>query len=244
MKKSRSAALAAAAFALCTLVSGLAHGQQEPSGNLSTPQAFVQYGTKPNLAWNITYPEIIKDLVTIKPPGTITPKTKVKMEVRVIGASVKVVWKNSWGAITRWEWAPTEAQMSVNKGAYSRIFYNTQANVQPNMVVKTLTCDVGQDINFGGRYNLDGWSYLYTSTNSSQNVVALINGDIPPTTTPLYQQPTIEDFIKPYLDGSGRISIGSKDVIYLMELTHTDKRDGGFDLQDLALLVTFTSVTQ
>ena len=61
----------------------------------------------------------------------------------------------------------------------------------------------------------------------------------PPTSSPLYQQPTIEDFIRQYLDGEGRIKIGPRDVIYLMELTHTNKQEGGFDLQDLALLVTF-----
>jgi hypothetical protein len=58
----------------------------------------------------------------------------------------------------------------------------------------------------------------------------------------LYQQPTVEDFIKPYLDSNGKIKIGPMDVIYLMELTHTNKYDAGFDLQDLCLLVTFRKV--
>ena len=165
------------------------------------------------------------------------------MDVRVIGASVKVVWKNSWGVVTRWEWAETEAQVSINNGNYTSFFSDTQNNVKANKVVYTKTVNANQPINFAGRYNWDGaWSTLFKSTSAGDNVVALVNGDTPPTTTPLYQQPTIEDFIKPYLDGAGRIKIGSMDVIYLMELTHTDKRDSGFDLQDLALLVTFKVV--
>ncbi|MEZ5434456.1 MAG: hypothetical protein R3F31_25480 [Verrucomicrobiales bacterium] len=65
--------------------------------------------------------------------------------------------------------------------------------------------------------------------------------DTPPTTTPLYQQPTLESFLRPYLDDNGNIKIGPMDVIYLMELTHTDRNNGGFDLQDLVILVTFQS---
>jgi hypothetical protein len=214
-----------------------------PVGWLSATPVQVKVGAKPNVSWGITYPAIIKDIVTITPPGTVTPKQKVDMEVRIIGASVKVVWLNNWGVVTKWEWAPTEAQVSVNNASYSQIFYNTQDKVNPSKVVYSKRVNAGHPINFAGRYFFDlSWSSLFKSTSPSGNVVALVNGDLPPTTTPLYQQPTIEDFIKPYLDGQGRIKIGPKDVIYLMELTHTNKNDGGFDLQDLAILATFKTV--
>lgn len=242
MKTSRSAALKAAVLILTAAFCGSASAQdpQVPVvTHFSATPSFVQVGATPKLAWGITYPALVKDIVTITPPGTVTPKQELDMEVRVIGASVKVVWVNSWGVVTKWEWAPTQAQISVNNEAYSSIFYNTQDKVNPNTIVKKRTVYPNQPINFGGRYNYDGWSYFYKSTNPSGNVVALVNGDTPPTTTPMYQQPTIEDFIKPYLDNRGCIKIGPKDVIYLMELTHTNKNDGGFDLQDLALLVTF-----
>ena len=213
-----------------------------PVGWINASHSQVQVGASPNVTWGITYPAIIKDIVTITPPGTVTPKKKVDMDVRVIGASVKVVWLNTWGVVTKWEWAPTEAQVSIANGNYSRIFY-TQNLVNPSTVVYSKRVNAGQAINFAGRYYFDlSWSTLFKSTTAGGNVVALVNGDLPPTTTPLYQQPTIEDFIKPYLDGQGRIKIGPKDVIYLMELTHTNKNDGGFDLQDLAILATFKEV--
>lgn len=244
MKTSHSIVLLAVVFTLFIIVSGKAFGQDPPVpwGSLTASPQYVQVGSRPILKWGITYPAIVKDIIKITAPGTCTPKVKVSMDVRVIGASVKVVWTNSWGQITRWEWASTEAQVSINNGSYSRIFYNTQAKVNPSTVVYTSTVLPGKDINFAGRYYFDGWSTLYKSTNANGNVVALVNGDTPPTSSPLYQQPTIEDFIRQYLDGEGRIKIGPKDVIYLMELTHTDKRDGGFDLQDLALLVTFKEI--
>ena len=240
----KSASLTVVIASLCVLLSSRATAQDPPVpvGSLSASPSLVKVGQKPNLVWSITYPQVIKDIITVTPPGTLTPKTKLGMDVRIIGASVKVVWKNSWGQITKWEWAPTEAQISINNSSYSRIFYNTQDKVNPNTIVYTTTCEAGKKINFGGRYYLDGWSTFFNSTSGGKNVVALINGDTPPTTTPLYQQPTIEDFIKPYLDSSGNVKIGPKDVIYLMELTHTDDNDQGFDLQDLAILVTFRNL--
>lgn len=243
MKTSHPVALAVTVLSLI-ISAGRSSAQQDPLvpvGSLTANPTLVQVGVKPNLTWGITYPAVVKDIITVTPPGTLTPKQEVDMEVRVIGASVKVVWTNNWGQVTRWEWAPTEALVSIAGSSYSRIFYDTQNKVNANKVVYKKTVTVGQAINFGGRYNYDGWSTFYSSTNSTKNVVALVNGDTPPTTTPLYQQPTIEDFIKPYLDGQGKVKIGPKDVIYLMELTHTNKADSGFDLQDLALLVTFST---
>lgn len=57
----------------------------------------------------------------------------------------------------------------------------------------------------------------------------------------MHESPTLEDFIRPYLDGNGRVEIGPMDVIVFMELTHTDSQmsDPGYDMQDLVLLVTF-----
>jgi hypothetical protein len=66
-----------------------------------------------------------------------------------------------------------------------------------------------------------------------------VNGDIPPSKIPDYNAPSLESFIRPYLDASGRVKIGPMDVIIFMELTHTDESNVGYDLQDLVFLVTF-----
>ena len=250
MKTSLPAAVMAALVGVCTQVhaqsSTTPNDAQKPQGSLEASPGFVRPGVLADLTWSITYPAApevppVEELIDIEEPGTIVPKVPVKMEVRVIGSSVKAVWTNSLGKLLKWEWVPTEAQVSINRSSYSRIFYSTQDLVNPNAIVYTKKMKRGERADFGGRYYFqNAWSNMFTTTNGRHNVVALINGDIPPTTTPLYQQPTIESFIKPYLDSQGRIKIGPRDVIYLMELTHTDRNDGGFDLQDLALLVTFT----
>ncbi|MEM7014976.1 MAG: hypothetical protein AAF585_26245 [Verrucomicrobiota bacterium] len=212
-----------------------------PVGSLTAFPTIVQTGTHPTLTWDITHPERIDDVVDIEGPGTLVPKKDLIMDIRVIGASVKRVWMNSRGQILDWEWVPTEARMSYNGSSYSQIWFDTQDDVTPDVIVHSQQVYDGDQINFGARYTTTsgGWSTFFSSTNSQHNVIALKNGDTPPTTTPLYQQPTIESFILPYLDQNGNISIGPKDIIYLMELTHTDRYHGGFDLQDMCILVTF-----
>lgn len=228
---------------------GVAEEEQVPAfpvGSLSAFPTIVQAGTHPTLTWDVTIPETIEEIIVIEPPGTIKPKRCLVMDVRVLGASVKRTWVNSNGQVVNWEWVPTESLLSYNGSSYDRIFFDTHDEVLPNYIVHTQLVDKNSTINFGARYVLSNgsWSSMRTSTNSSYNVVALKNGDTPPTTTPLYQQPTIESFILPYLDEDGNISLGARDVIYLMELTHTDQSHGGFDLQDMALLISFYDQVQ
>ena len=59
----------------------------------------------------------------------------------------------------------------------------------------------------------------------------------------MHTAPSLESFIKPYLDANGKVKIGPMDVIVFMELTHTNVNDPGYDLQDMVLLVTFTDNT-
>ena len=68
---------------------------------------------------------------------------------------------------------------------------------------------------------------------------ALVNGDPCPSKIPDYNAPSLEKFLKPYLDSSNNVMIGPMDVIIFMELTHTNPADSGYDEQDLVFLVSF-----
>jgi len=244
MQTRTSILLAAALLLVPTVLRSQVNAPTLPVGDLNAYPMLVQAGTFPQLTWSVTVPASVIDVITVTPPGTITPKRTLRMDVRMLGASVWASTTNSRGQITGGYFVPTEALFRYGgSGSYSRIFYNTHTNINPNTIVYTRTVTAGNQINFAGRYYFKNqWSTMYTSTNSSGQVVALINGSTPPTTTPLHQQPTIQSFILPYLDAQGKIKLGPRDVIYLMELTHTNKNDGGWDLQDLALLVTFTEI--
>jgi hypothetical protein len=252
MKTSHSAAVTAAVSAL---VAGLtvpcsAQGNGNstipavPAGWLTAFPTIVQAGTHPTLTWEISYPSIVKDYVEIIVPATIRPKEKLDVEVRVLGNGVTVSQSGS----NTFNWVNAEAQLSFNGGSYSRIFYGTNLNVNPNTVVWSRNnVNAGQTLRFGGRYYYNNsWGPTHTSSNSSTNVRTLVHGDTPPTITPMYQAPSLEDFIRPYLDATGKVRIGPMDVIVFMELTHNSNQqsDPGYDLQDMVLLVTFKSKTQ
>lgn len=235
-------------FALITALAAapvLMLGQEEspiiPVGTLSAYPTMVQTGTHPTLTWDVTVPEAVSDIVSIENTGTVRADRCVFADVRVLGASVKRVWKNWRGRVVHWEWVPTQGRVSQNGGSSKSFFFDTNDRVNPNKIVWSTKLASGDTLDFSGRYvRYNGsWSSTFDSRSVSQNVRALRNGDVPPTTTPLYQQPSIESFLLPFLDSEGKIKIGSRDVIYLVELTHTDANSSGFDLQDLVFLVSF-----
>lgn len=250
------AAVKAVAFATCALMqispaiaqgnSGNSNGNSNripaiPVGWLTAFPTVVQTGTKPTLTWSITYPSIVEDYIDIVPPATVVPTEELDCEVRVLGSGVTV----SGGGISGFNWVPSEATLSFNGGSYNRIFYGTNLNVNPNQVVwSRKKVKKNETLRFGGRYRYNNsWGPTRTSSGGTQHVRTLVNGDYPPDAVPTDDVPSLEDFIKPYLDNNGRVKIGPMDVIVFMELTHSDNQqnDPGYDMQDMVLLVTFTS---
>ena len=210
-----------------------------PSGWLTAFPTIVQTGTKPTLTWGINFPSVVKDYVVIIPPSTLeTSSEGLDCEVRILGAGVTV----SSGS-NGFSFVPTEAQISFDGSSYTRIFYGTNLNVNPNTVVWSRTnISKTKRIRFGGRYYYNNkWGPYFNSQSGTQNVRSLVNGDTPPSNVPQYGAPSLESFLKPYLGPDGKVKIGPMDVIVFMELTHTDSQqsDPGYDLQDLVLLVTF-----
>ena len=241
MKTSRSTALTAVLLATGAFAPGALFAQANkqptiPVGSLTAFPAVVQPGVHPMLTWNITYPSIVQDYVTVD-KNKITPLETLDCDIRVLGAGVTV--SNSNGS--NMQFVPTQAQVSYGGGSYTPIFYGKNTNVKPN-VVWTEEVTAGQTLAFGGKYYYNNsWGTNYTSNSGTNNIRTLVNGDIPPTTYPLHTAPTLESFIKPYLDSEGKVKIGPMDVIVFMELTHTDAQSSnqGYDLQDMVLLVTF-----
>jgi hypothetical protein len=242
MKSNQIAALAAIACAMGALASPLAFSQSAtspsiPVGTLTASPTLVLTGTKPTLRWNITYPASVVAYISISPTGTITPNQNLIADVRVLGAGVTT--QNSNGSIN---YIRTMGQIRYNgASSWSPIFdgKNTDTIVQQQGIIKTFSVTANQPMNFAGNYYYNNtWSTLYSSL-SGEHVRTLVNGNTPPSNIPDYNAPSLESFIKPYLDASGKVRIGPMDVIIFMELTHTNKADIGYDVQDLVLLITF-----
>ncbi len=240
MNFSRPAAFAAVMFATAGLspLTAQTTSPSGPTGWLTASHSIVRGGAMPMLNWEITYPSIVEDYVEITDYSTVTAKENLKVEIRVLGAGVTASASNS----TTFSFVPTEALVSYNGSSYGRVFYGTNLNVNPNTIVYSRTVQKDRPLRFGGRYYYNNaWGPYFNSQSGTRNVRALVNGDTPPTTYSLINAPTLEQFIRPYLDSAGRVKIGPMDVIVFMELTHHDSQasDWGYDLQDMVLLVTF-----
>lgn len=240
MKTSHLAAVSAALACICALVPMRSSAQTSPSvpvGSLTAFPTVVRTGTKPTLTWSINYPSVVVDYVTVTPPATLTPKQNLYCDIRILGQGVTASSNNS-----TFTYVPTEAQVKYDTGSYGRIFYGINTAVNPNTIVYTRQTLSGKKLKFGGRYFYNNsWSTLYTSDSGTQNVRTLVNGSTPPSVLPAYNAPSLESFLRPYLNSAGKIQIGPMDVIIFMELTHTDSQmsDPGYDLQDMVILVTF-----
>lgn len=127
-----------------------------------------------------------------------------------------------------------------------RIFKGKQNQISPTKVVFPTSgvCVVkaNSKVDFKARANNGStWLPWRQTKSATANVVALMNGDTPPSTTPAFRQGKIETFLKPYME-NGKIKIGPMDIIYLIELGQTSPSASGFDLQDMVLLVTFKPI--
>jgi len=207
-----------------------------PVGWIDAYPTVVQTGTHPTITWGINYPSQVNELITIVDEDTLVAKEEVCVECRVLGAGVTAIWPNGY-----WEFVPTYARISFNGSPYENVFFGSNDDVNPGTVVWQ-RCDIStnQTIRFGGQYvfrNTQG--PIFRSNDGSGNVRLLTNGQMPPSFSNIHPDiPTIDDFIRPYLDVNGRVKIGPLDVIVLMELTHTyaQKEHDGYDFQDMVLL--------
>jgi hypothetical protein len=239
MKTSRISYLAALAMAFGVVATPQARAQipAVPVGTLSAFPTVVRTGTKPTLTWSINYPSVVKDYITITGSGTVTPKQNLICDVRILGAGVTT--QNSNGTIN---YIRTKGQIRYNgSSSYTTVFDGSQTDtiVKQQGIIKTFNVTSGKGMDFGGQYYWNSaWSTFRTSA-SGVYVKALVNGDACPSRVPDYNAPSLESFIKPYLDASKKVRIGPMDVIIFMELTHTNTADIGYDEQDLVLLVTF-----
>lgn len=208
-----------------------------PMGLFSASPTIVQTGTNPTLTWSILYPSTVSDIATITPPGLITMTKPMYVSVRPVGVGVT---GSDSGADTDKIYA--ETRMSLNGSAYDQLFYGLGNNVDPAYSLYIKKLKAGDTLNFGGRYvEGNSWTSFYTSRSANQQVISLVDGDSIPTSFNITETGKVAQYLKPYLDGAGKVKIGPLSVLVLMELAETDRGNGAYDYQDAVLLVSFAS---
>ncbi len=250
MKTKHLSIIPSAVLAGYAFLSSVAFSQPVPpaglTGTITADQVTVLNGQKPTLKWSVNYPSVVGKVVTID-PDKITPIIPLYADVRVIGQGVTAGTGNG-GYI----FVPTLASMSIDGGSFKEVFFGTNPSVNPGNIISISNIfgsayannliPAGKALRFGGQYNYNGsLGTYYKCGDGTDNVRFLVNGQTPPTNVPEYNAPSLESFLRPYLDTTGKVKIGPMDVIVFMELTHTaaQKAEAGYDLQDMVLLVTF-----
>ena len=208
-----------------------------PVGWLDAYPTIVHTGTHPTIRWGIDLPSEVLNVIEIQDSSTISATEEISIEVRVLGNGVTAHDHDN-----SWQYVPTQALISFDGSSYEPVFYGTNNDVQPDAVVWERTgVKRGEKIRFGGRYRWNNsWGPTYRSGDGTKNIRTLVDGDKPPITKPGGGVPTLENFLKPYLDENGRVDIGPMDVIVFMELTHGEHEmeHSGYDMQDLVLICT------
>ena len=252
MKYKSITTLIVSVLALGTLESPQSMGSTSPSipvGTLTANPTVVQTGTYPTLTWSINYPSVVKNYVTITPGGgTVTPLQNLICDIRVLGLGVTT--QNSNGSVNYIE---TKALIKYNGSSSWTTLYDgkeTDTLVQQQGIVKTYNVTANKPMDFGGQYYWNNsWQAVSNSPSGAQSFVSsltsptqvwsLVNGDLCPNKVPAYGAPSLETFLKSYLDSSNHVVIGPMDVIIFMELTDTTTTATGYDQQDCVLLVSF-----
>lgn len=258
----RGGRLVIRSLAMVTLI-GQTHADPEiPRGTLSVDSSLVRIGSPAQLAWKIEQPHQPNLIVTedtqvrVRVLGVSFQLTKNNnghgnnvdgVDVSNPGKAKKVdsdasVDDENKGVVENSALdLPVEVVWGKNGSAWARLFYGTQSTVVSTDLVLNTTVADGDRIDFGARgYDVDEWLPLYTTSTASPNVIVLKNGDPTPIVASAFRLGQIKAFLKPYLSSDGTtLKIGDKDMIVLMELQETDSTSAEFDLQDLAILVTF-----
>lgn len=208
-----------------------------PNAAFTVNPTVVQTGTHPSLTWRIMYPSNFSNFAKINSNGLIEFTDSCYLSVRPIGVGV-----TTGGRQEDKDFIHAEARISVNGSSYVQLFYGTNADVDPSYSLYIKKLNVGSTLSFGGRYVVgDKWSSFYTSQSSNMQVVTLVNGDTIPTTFDLVKSDKLTSYLKPYVNGAGKISLGPTSALVLMELGETNASNTGFDYQDVVLILTASS---
>ena len=205
-----------------------------PTGTLDIAKRLVRTGTKPVLNWNIEYPNDIEEIITIDPKNTVTPLQDVLVEMRVVGTSYQ-----PYGSDTNVQFKARIGESS----SWQQLFLGKTADLNPNVPVYSQVVQAGTKIDISGKGHKysNNWTPTRQTGAYSLNVKALTNGDPVPYYSPAFQQGDIESHVSSYVQ-DGKVVLNPRDVIYLVELGQNSPTSGGFDMQDLVVVVSFKDV--
>ena len=205
-----------------------------PIGGISVTPTVVQPGVRPKMVWAIEYPKAVADLSEIDTNGTITPKQRIDLKIRVMGVALQA------GS------TQLPAALWVRVGATSEwelVFYGREGDVQPDEIVfEKRDVSPGTPIDFSarGQSASGSWYATHSTVGSDLSVIGMVNGDPVPDYAPAYKQGRIESFMTQFLDEENHVVLGPHDIIHTFELGSSNPGDWWFDMQDIVCMTTLS----
>jgi len=126
-------------------------------------------------------------------------------------------------------------------GSWNSVYVGSQSLINPTRVEHVQSVRANFNINVRARMQKSSWLGWRSTGTGSSNVVVLKAGDTLPSSIPAFQRDRIKSSLRPYIDSSGVVAIGPKDILALFELSETDVQASDFDLQDAVLLMSFSN---
>lgn len=203
-----------------------------PVGKLTVSATVVEPNVIPDLAWEITHPQSITDIVEIDEEEdivTVGDKSLI-VKVSMIGTGIT----SNRGKKQH----ESVSEIKFGSGPWEHVFTGKGSAVDQSEILIERELAPDTQIYFRSRFV----KYPEWRNNYSDEVQVLVNGDSPPS-NPSSGGVAIsaEEYMKPYTI-DGKLSLGPLDLIYAAELTHTNTSHSGYDMQDSIVLVTFSEV--
>lgn len=205
------------------------------NGTLEVNSDWVRKNAQPIVTWDLTSKDTLNTIFKRNPDGPSEVLTDLRVTVTILGTGV------TSGSGTNYKSYVTKGEVRIGSNNWVTVHNGDEDSVTPGKVVYTADAKKGDKIYFRSQYYNGGWST--SRTESSSEVRILTNGERVPSNKPDNDAvKSAEDFLKPHMNEDGTLKLGDLDIIYAAELTHTNKQDSGYDLQDLIVHVSFSRI--
>ena len=207
-----------------------------PIGSISVTPTVVQPGVRPKMVWEIEYPESVADISHVDSNGTIIPRQRVDLKVRVMGVALQAGHTQLPAAL----WVRVGAS-----APWELVFYGRENDVQPDEIVfekKNVLPDTKIDFSARGQSASGSWYDTHSTAGSDLSVIGMVNGDKVPDYAPAYEQGRIESFMTQFLNEDNHVVLGPRDIIHTFELGTSSPGAWWFDMQDIVCMTTLSQV--
>ncbi len=157
------------------------------------------------------------------------------VRIRVLGSQITYGANGPRVSVRVSTTLPFEASRQRGTPAWTDLFQGSAINGNEEQVIRNVPADSPILLRFNGRYS-SLFNRTYQSDANDGHVVMLKNGDRPPDYAPFGNQRSLASFLQTVIGQNGRIAIGPKDVLFIVEL---GSLDSNADFQDAVILVTF-----